>query len=275
MLSPRNNRAGKRLREPFGKAGLTVAVIALVFAMLGGAYAATNDSGKATASAKAKKGPRGPKGPKGDTGPAGPAGPAGAKGDKGDSGAKGDTGPQGKEGPQGKQGIQGKEGSPWTAGSTLPTGKTETGTWTFAVGEGEGPEPISFPIPLAAALGESQVHLIGKSGKELVYNPSAEPTVEEVTPTKCGSALTPLATVENPAAAPGNLCLYITRIGPASIEESGVGSNLITDPADGCILVSCLPINGGPGAGASPAGAVLQILGFSTNGWGTWAVTAP
>ena len=32
----------RRLKEPFGKAGLIVAVVALVFAMLGGAYAATS-----------------------------------------------------------------------------------------------------------------------------------------------------------------------------------------------------------------------------------------
>jgi hypothetical protein len=57
MLSPLRKRAGKRLREPSGKAGLTVAVIALVFAMFGGAYAASNSgedskaSGKATATA--------------------------------------------------------------------------------------------------------------------------------------------------------------------------------------------------------------------------------
>jgi hypothetical protein len=61
MLSPLRNR--------FGIPGV-ISVIALVFAMLGGAYAASNsnDDGKATASAK--KGPRGPRGKPGPPGPA-------------------------------------------------------------------------------------------------------------------------------------------------------------------------------------------------------------
>jgi hypothetical protein len=47
------------LRTRFGIPGV-ISVMALVFAMLGGAYAANSPSGggKATASAKAKKGPR-------------------------------------------------------------------------------------------------------------------------------------------------------------------------------------------------------------------------
>src|SRR5258706_13999527 len=82
MFSPLSNR--------FGIPGV-ISVIALVFAMLGGAYAASNNSGggKASASAKAKKGPRGPKGA---TGPAGPAGPSGPARSKGDPGAKEGTG---------------------------------------------------------------------------------------------------------------------------------------------------------------------------------------
>ncbi|MET0304716.1 MAG: hypothetical protein ABW196_00625 [Solirubrobacterales bacterium] len=95
MLSPLRNR--------FGIPGV-ISVIALVFAMLGGAYAASNDSdsGKATASAKAKQGPRGkpgkpgPAGPAGPAGPQGPAGAAGAKGDKGDTGNAGSAGAAGK-----------------------------------------------------------------------------------------------------------------------------------------------------------------------------------
>ena len=91
MLSPLRNR--------FGIPGV-ISVVALVFAMLGGAYAANNSSdGGATASAKAK---RGPKGPKGATGPAGPAGPQGAAGAKGDAGANGSNGAQGAQGLPGK-----------------------------------------------------------------------------------------------------------------------------------------------------------------------------
>jgi hypothetical protein len=101
MLSPLRNR--------FGIPGV-ISVIALVFAMLGGAYAASNNSGggKATASAKAKKGPRGPKGATGPAGPTGPAGANGAKGDKGDTGPAGSAGPSGAPGSAGAPGVKGK-----------------------------------------------------------------------------------------------------------------------------------------------------------------------
>lgn len=92
------------LRDQVGTAGLLVAVLALVFAMIGGAYAADNlgDSGKATASAKKhKKGKRGPRGKQGPAGPAGPLGPQGPAGIAGPAGANGDAGPQGDEGAPG------------------------------------------------------------------------------------------------------------------------------------------------------------------------------
>ena len=75
------------LRTRFGIPGV-ISVIALVFAMLGGAWAASKsaDSGKATASAKTKRGPQGPKGA------TGPAGPQGVKGDNGSNGANGKDG---------------------------------------------------------------------------------------------------------------------------------------------------------------------------------------
>lgn len=98
----------KRLKEPFGKAGLIVALIALVFALVGGAYAASggnplaSSSGKSHKKSKAKRGPRGkqgktgPQGPAGPGGPAGPAGPAGAKGANGANGNDGTPGDPGK-----------------------------------------------------------------------------------------------------------------------------------------------------------------------------------
>ncbi|HUC06736.1 MAG TPA: collagen-like protein [Solirubrobacterales bacterium] len=94
------------LRNRFGIPGV-ISVIALVFAMFGGAYAASNssDGGKATASAKVKKGSRGPKGATGPTGLTGLAGPTGAKGDKGEPGADGVSGGPGSTGPAGKSVI--------------------------------------------------------------------------------------------------------------------------------------------------------------------------
>ncbi len=149
MLSPLRNRARRRLREPFGKAGLTVAVIALVFAMLGGAYAAGGLNAKQKKEVKAiAKSFQG-------TGPAGAAGPAGAKGDTGAAGAKGDTGAKGEKGEKGEKGPKGdkgEKGDPWTAGGTLPVGSTETGAWNIKMVSGAGETSLSFPIPLATAI---------------------------------------------------------------------------------------------------------------------------
>ncbi len=98
-----------------------LALAALVFAITGGAYAASGGSGNggggnsagnashATAyvakskkkTATGKPGPRGPAGPAGATGPAGPAGPAGATGPAGPAGG---TGPAGNAGSNGTNG---------------------------------------------------------------------------------------------------------------------------------------------------------------------------
>ena len=109
----------KRLREQFSTAALVVSAIALLFAMLGGAYAASNSAGggKATASAKGKPGPRGPRG---KTGPAGPAGPQGLPGTNGTSGLKGDPGIKGETGDQGLQGEPGDDGEPGKSVEAFP-----------------------------------------------------------------------------------------------------------------------------------------------------------
>ena len=189
------------LRDRLGIPGV-ISVVALVFAMLGGAYAASGSGGgHATASAKPKRGPTGPKGPKGAkgaTGPAGaqgaqgPAGPAGSAGAKGATGEKGATGTAGADGADGESvtstplpigdlncpdggsefeaisgvtyACNGKDGEPWTAGGTLPKGATETGTW------GYGPLPV---------LGESGGE---KSGSEWVSLPFAVPLKEGLAP---------------------------------------------------------------------------------------------
>jgi len=171
------------LRNRFGVPGV-ISVIALVFAMLGGAYAAGGDIGsKATSSAKSKKGPRGPKGPKGpkgDTGAVGPQGPAGANG---------------KDGVNGKDGTNGKDGETgFTA--TLPVGATETGAWGGTGNNEEGfLGPLTFSIPLAAEITEAHIMGIKLGG---------------AVPAECedaGHAGT--ASAANPEADPGYLCVYV------------------------------------------------------------------
>jgi hypothetical protein len=144
MLSPLRKSAGSRLREPFGKAGLTVAVIALVFAMLGGAYAASGLNSKQKK--EVKKIAKSFQG----TGPAGAQGPAGAKGDNGSNGS---NGAQGAQGPQGKQGIQGPPGKDGTFSTEpLPAGESLSGVWAISGGTNDfALDAISFPVRVSPA----------------------------------------------------------------------------------------------------------------------------
>ena len=97
----------------------------------------------AKAKPKAKAGPRGPAGPAGKngatgaTGAAGATGPAGPTGPAGGVGPAGTVGAQGIQGIQGIQGVEGKKGEKGTTGFTkaLPSGETETGTWTLSLSQ--------------------------------------------------------------------------------------------------------------------------------------------
>jgi len=250
------------LRTRFGIPGV-ISAIALVFALVGGAYAANNSTsgGKATASAKAKKGPRGPKGATGPAGPAGaqgPAGPAGAKGDAGSNGtagATGATGPTGSQGAKGSIGATGATGPTGATGATgfsgftetLPSGKTETGLWdagpiSRAYG-GTYPNPISFAIPLPAPslevkyLNLSETESSVGSG-ECEYEPS-NPAFKPVAPA-------------------GTLCVFVT----APEEGEGVFERIGPTPAE---------------EGDSVAGALVWINtpeGEFPGLHGVWAVTA-
>jgi hypothetical protein len=209
-----------------------LAFMALVFAMTGGAFAASSNGGggsgaKASASAaragldttlasaskakpKAKAGPRGPAGPKGAagapgpagaTGPAGPAGPAGA-GTPGANGTNGTNGAPGEKGAEGKEGKEGKSGFT----STLPSEKTEQGTWSFTVpphnptaGISVALASISFVIPLATA-----------------------PTAHVLEPGKGETAECP-GTASNPQASPGQLCVYIEEAVNVAVTPGNIG----------------------------------------------------
>lgn len=293
----------RAIREPFGTAGLIIAMIALVAALGGGAYAAKGGLTGKQKKEVAKIAQKEAKKFAAKNGTNGTNGLPGTKGDKGDAGGAGATGPAGPQGPagpagpQGKQGVQGVQGIPGETGftETLPPGETETGTFAYrgSIAESEASAinvPISFPIPLASPLGQGSVHMISADGsKEIVIRETSEGPGkeegegEEVTPTACGIALTPAATAANPAAAPGNLCVYVTKskpkMKPAEAGKPGhSGSNFIVDPSATCELFACWAGFGGPGDGAGVSGARMQIAhegGPEVYGWGTWAVTAP
>lgn len=195
------------LRNRFGIPGV-ISVIALVFAMLGGAYAATDGANPgAIASKKAKKGATGPRGPKGATGPAGPAGLPGATGPQG---AKGDPGPMGPGGPPGPK------GDPGPLLETLPKGKTETGSWGFvgANESGIAGNVISYPVKLAAPI----------ANEDFVLNP---PDFEGEPGEDCPGSL------EAPKAAEGKVCLYMT---PESEAKLITVSQFLRSTVSGALL---------------------------------------
>ncbi|HEX5713833.1 MAG TPA: hypothetical protein VFX85_11010 [Solirubrobacterales bacterium] len=248
-----------RFRDRVSGAALVVACIALIAALGGSAIAAKspplNGKQKKEVEAIAKKaGKPGPQGPKGDNGANGAAGAKGDKGDKGDPGTAGTNGvsvtssaatvgecPAGGTKFTSANGTgkvcNGKDG---IVIDTLPSGKTETGSWG-ALSEAEAIVPINWSIPLAEALDESHVHVV-----------NGAPTTE------CpGSA-------SEPKAEAGHLCVYVAT--------TAFGTPTITGPfrADATEEEVFTTVE----EGASPSGAFLYTGGASAF-WGTFAVTAP
>jgi Collagen triple helix repeat (20 copies) len=228
-----------------------IATLALVFAMSGGAYAASRYVITSTKqiSPKVLKALQGKAGKAGASGPAGAQGPAGAVGAKGETGATGKEGLAGKEGAPGKNGENGKEGSPWTDGGTLPSKKTETGVWVvagtpFHFSFLEAAEAsLSFNIPLQNALPEGAVHVIaaGANGAG-------------------GGTCPTTSSVSQPEAEPGNLCIFEStrKVNAGSIitQAPETGENEAAGKTGTVVLVD-------------PETAEEQLVAS-----GTWAVTA-
>jgi collagen triple helix repeat protein len=274
------------LRNRFGIPGV-ISVIALVFAMIGGAYAASSGGGDATASAKkklAKKGPRGPRGPRGPAGPAGPQGPAGApgaKGDKGDAGANGSNGAAGKSvtvtsvdpgelecnslggaivkqegassgvevcnGEDGANGQDGANGEPWTAGGTLPDGATQTGSWSWTGPTTDAAYPTALPFAISL--------------------PAPLPEANVHFSTEANFSDTCTGTVANPTAPKAHLCVYA----PGGSVGGFTAFEYIGDPSS-FDTNTTLPED----KGASLAGAVLILKNIffpNLTVSGTYAVT--
>ncbi len=267
-----------RKRATYANVAMT---LALVFAMTGGAYAAkkyliTNTK---QISPKVLKQLKGAKGPAGPAGPEGKAGAPGSPGKDGTNGTNGTAGKNGEPGSNGKSVTVSATASKCAEGGVtveqegsgaahevcngakgvlhpeekLAPGATETGAWSFgplAGGESgeQGYAAIGFTIPLAAALEESQVHYV-EEGASVAACPG---------------------TPEDPAAEPGNLCVY-------EVEQEGIekGKTQIFKAGEKRIgFEPTLHLN----LGASPSGARLAFNVLATDRgttYGTWAVTAP
>jgi hypothetical protein len=279
-----------RLRDRLGASGpgLVVAVVAVILALGGAAFAAGGKlTGQQTTEVKkiAKKyaGKPGAAGAPGAAGPQGSAGPAGAKGEKGEKGEKGTNGTNGTSvvatpeptgtancnqlggskfvaGTATTFACNGKEGSPWTDGGTLPSEAMETGSWlvqgTDADKEGIF-SAISFPIPLAEELDEDHVIFLEFGLAFPETNPECTEGEE-------------FANAAHPHADPGYLCVFNSSEGLINttfkaIEwiSEGRGAEKEGTNTAGARLAFTAP------SGCTPA---TPCVAFAS---GTFAVTAP
>ena len=138
----------ERLRQQFSAGALVLSLIAIVLALAGGAFAASNAS---SSKSKAAKGPRGPKGPKGERG---------EKGEKGDSGAAGQNGANGTSGTNGTDGEDGLDGATVLNGSGAPS-NSEGENGDFYIKTGSSPEIFG---PKTAGAWGSGTKLKGSNG---------------------------------------------------------------------------------------------------------------
>ena len=246
--------------------------LALVFAMSGGAYAASRYAITSTKQIS----PKVLKQLQGKAGAAGTNGTNGTNGSNGAAGEKGAPGPQGLEGKAGTNGTAGtsvtsaavpagvskceeRGGAEFKAGAgtatyacngqtgfteTLPEGKTETGAWFAESGAAKIIHfAVSFAIPLPAAIETADAHFV-----------TAEQIGKSEIPAGCGG------TSAEPKAEPGNLCVFEGEGSGGSFSE-GIG--FIQQP-------------GGSDTGVGTTGAVVTHQTVSENNVyrGTWAVTA-
>jgi hypothetical protein len=266
---------GRRMRV---SPATVIASLALVLALSGGAYAAGRYVITSTKqiSPKVLKSLQGKAGPAGANGAQGAAGPAGAQGAQGPAGPRGETGAAGRDGSAGGAGVRGVTGPTGQTGFTamLPKEATETGAWSMNGGTPGGESvqvvgSISFPIPLAEALGSFlKVHFIAADGKEIAPG-SEEPKWKEQPSTACPG------NVKEPKAEAGNLCVYQADGGgfaEVSLEPSGSAFRPEILPAGS----NKIGLRSYEGAGVSGATLLaFTVEGVSAAGWGSWAVTAP
>jgi len=265
-----------RLHKQLGTAGLTVAIVALVLAVGGTALAAKGAlTGKQKKEVeKIAKKYAGKPGAPGAPGPAGPAGP------KGDTGAAGSNGKDGTNGTNGTNGVSvttsaaseaecGKAGGVKVTSAsgntkvcngttgftkTLPSGETETGTYSYnyhgAFGNPVALDSISFPIPLEESNEEEAGFVLTP---EQIENEEGE-----------GFDAGCTGTVAEPTAPAGILCVYAR-------EDEFTGG-----PGLNVAFPGFQPGKHGYGS----TGAFIKGRnGFEPEslavGYGTWAITAP
>jgi hypothetical protein len=273
------------------------ATMALVFALTGGAVAATSHSGggstgsKASASvtpvatvAKAKKkaaprSTRGPAGPKGATGAAGATGATGAAGPTGPAGAAGAAG-AGTPGAQGVQGEKGTNGESVTntkiavgdeakckglGGSEFTVGATKTTACNGEKGaihpkETLPPEASEYGVVAFVAIAGPRVGFTAPISFPIPLKAELPGTGVHVIEFGTKDAGKCEGTLAAPTAEPGNLCVYLregSRFAPSELEIASPATEVAGAGTTGAELAG---VNGNETAAADH---------------GTWAVTAP
>jgi hypothetical protein len=281
----------QKIREQAGSAGLIVAIMALIAALAGGAYATVGSgSGNgATASGKVKKGATGPRGKPGKPGAPGAKGDTGAVGPAGQNGAAGKEGTAGKEGQTGPIGVQGK--SVKVSGATLANCEGRGGVLI----EKEG-EPAS--LKEACTGKEGEVGPMGPEGPPLIpggvlktgetetggwaFTGTAADTAGVFTAISFPVPLSiglgeeevhyvtaeEVALATQPAACPGNMNTPKALAGQLCVYESNAAE--VINAAFGAIL----KLSNAETLGANKTGALLQFtLSGVGYGSGSWAVT--
>jgi hypothetical protein len=267
-----------RIHNKLGTAGLIVAVVALIAALGGAAFAA---SGKLSPGEKkevkkiAKKfaGKPGPAGPKGDTGAKGDQGP------KGDTGAKGDKGDAGNNGARGEAGMCSEENPE----CSLASGGMLTGIYSVAPGQSESDlANIAFPVrlsspPIALYPIPGITKTLGlmlqnpEEGEFTAFFPKSSVSFYEISP---GGFPTPEeeeegakaykeacpGSFEEPEAASGILCLYPGKK-EGLLEEPGFESTTTEAAHEFGITV---PFKFSNAAGGATGNVAIQV--------GSWAV---
>jgi Collagen triple helix repeat (20 copies) len=265
----------RAIREPFGKAGLTVAILALVMALVGGAYAAGGLTKSQEKQVKkiAKK-------YAGKAGPAGAAGTNGTNGTNGKDGAPGTAGTNGTNGEPGEDGTDGADGksvvvTPVVEGDAFicdqrggATVEVEGGSPTEVCNGEEGekgdkgdPWTVGGTLPPGATLSGTWA-FSGSSNTEQFVPLSFSVPLPFTLPGSRAHHLAPAAshstcngTVNNPKAPPGELCVYtaaespdMTRSGPVRVDFE---------------------------LGTNRTGALVYYTGVTAESYatGTWAVT--
>lgn len=240
-----------------------VMTLALVFAMTGGAYAAKHYlitstkqiSPKVLKQLKGKNGSPGATGPQGLQGSTGSAGKDGTNGTSGKDGVSvaSSTEPPGANCKAGGSKFVATNGTTYACNGengqtgfteTLPSGKTEKGTWAMQTTAGYNQFlAVSFPIPLAKA--PKEVHIVHAKG---------------TAPSQCAGG-----SVSEPKASAGNLCVYE---GEMSEESGKFTAEILTiyDPES--------PTTIHEAAGKSGATLIYHPMETGTFGYGDWAVTA-